>query len=152
MLASYLADHKGKSSECWFCFLFCCCLAWFRCCCCFLYQYIITCLSHSLIFSVPGLYTVGKWTIQLLWILVMFLFFLYKGLKYFLCISLKDSVTQPLTTSPANLLQPVDNKWKNVSVEILSYFCVKTKSGRSFTEFCKLSFNWWKSICNSPWW
>uniref|UniRef100_A0A8B9CNQ1 Zinc finger protein 236 n=1 Tax=Anser brachyrhynchus TaxID=132585 RepID=A0A8B9CNQ1_9AVES len=26
-----------------------------------------------------------------------------------------DSVTQPLTTSPANLLQPVDNKWKNAT-------------------------------------
>ncbi|RMC15683.1 hypothetical protein DUI87_07885 [Hirundo rustica rustica] len=27
----------------------------------------------------------------------------------------EDSVTQPLTTSPANLLQPVDNKWKNAT-------------------------------------
>ncbi|XP_030338107.1 zinc finger protein 236 isoform X11 [Strigops habroptila] len=26
-----------------------------------------------------------------------------------------DSVTQPLATSPANLLQPVDNKWKNAT-------------------------------------
>eukprot|EP00076_Gallus_gallus_P007942 XP_004935251.1 zinc finger protein 236 isoform X4 [Gallus gallus] len=26
-----------------------------------------------------------------------------------------DSVTQPLTTAPANLLQPVDNKWKNAT-------------------------------------
>ncbi|XP_054020017.1 zinc finger protein 236 isoform X3 [Dryobates pubescens] len=26
-----------------------------------------------------------------------------------------DTVTQPLTTSPANLLQPVDNKWKNAT-------------------------------------
>ncbi|XP_069709391.1 zinc finger protein 236 isoform X4 [Phaenicophaeus curvirostris] len=26
-----------------------------------------------------------------------------------------DSVTQPLTTSPANLLQPADNKWKNAT-------------------------------------
>ncbi|KAM6088634.1 zinc finger protein 236 isoform 5-T5 [Chlamydotis macqueenii] len=26
-----------------------------------------------------------------------------------------DSVTQPLTTSPTNLLQPVDNKWKNAT-------------------------------------
>uniref|UniRef100_A0A8C3JAW5 Zinc finger protein 236 n=1 Tax=Calidris pygmaea TaxID=425635 RepID=A0A8C3JAW5_9CHAR len=26
-----------------------------------------------------------------------------------------DSVTQPLTTSPASLLQPVDNKWKNAT-------------------------------------
>ncbi|XP_051467883.1 zinc finger protein 236 isoform X9 [Apus apus] len=26
-----------------------------------------------------------------------------------------DSVTQPLTTSPANLLQPVDSKWKNAT-------------------------------------
>ncbi|XP_035174021.1 zinc finger protein 236 isoform X5 [Oxyura jamaicensis] len=26
-----------------------------------------------------------------------------------------DSVTQPLTTSPANILQPVDNKWKNAT-------------------------------------
>ncbi|XP_029814775.1 zinc finger protein 236 isoform X1 [Manacus vitellinus] len=26
-----------------------------------------------------------------------------------------DPVTQPLTTSPANLLQPVDNKWKNAT-------------------------------------
>lgn len=36
-------------------------------------------------------------------------------------------MSQPLTTPPANLLQPVDNKWKSVSIEFfICLLCVST--------------------------